>query len=156
MVVDSGGYGRVTIDAVGVDHRPRGGVRGHLRVRSGARRYDQCAGAGIQVVLRGLAVNGQGGDGGISVSNGSDVAIERCTSFQHGGSPASEAQLPLQPVRLSVADSVLSANQVGVSLQGASQHVTVVMLRTRIERSAVGDQRDQQCRRPRGRQCHLR
>ncbi len=133
VVVDSGGYGRVTIDKNIAITAPAGVYAG-ISVFAGANGVD-IAGAGIRVVLRGLAINGQGGDSGISVSNGSDVVIERCT-ISNMTVAGIEVQLPLQPLRLSVADSVLSANHVGVSLQGGAQRVTVVMLRTRIERSA--------------------
>ena len=133
VVVDSGGYGRVTINQSIAITAPAGVYAG-ISTFSGANGVD-IAGTGIQVTLRGLAINGQGGDSGIAIVNGSDVVIERCT-ISNMAVAGIEVQVPAQTLRLSVADSVLSANHVGVSLQGAAQHVTVAMVRTRIERSA--------------------
>ena len=132
IVLDSGGYGRVTIDKSVAINAPAGVYAG-ISVFSGANGVD-IAGSGIRVVLRGLAINGQGGDSGISISSGSDVVVDRCTISNLTGAGI-EVQLPSQPLRLSVSDSVLSMNQDGVNIQGGAQHVTAVMLRTRIERS---------------------
>lgn len=133
VVVDSGGYGRVTINTSVAITAPAGVYAG-ISVFSGTNGVD-IAGPGIRVVLRGLTINGQGGDSGISISSGNDVVVER-SAISNMTVAGVEVQAPTEPLRLSVADTVFTANQTGVNIQGGSQNVIAVLLRTRIERSA--------------------
>jgi hypothetical protein len=76
VVLDSGGYGRVTIDRSASIVAPPGVYAG-ISVFAGTNGVD-IATPGIKVMLRGLAINGQGGDKGINISNAGDVVVEGC------------------------------------------------------------------------------
>jgi hypothetical protein len=76
IVLDSAGYGRVTVDkSVTIAAPP--GIYGGLSVFSGTNGVD-IATPGVTVVLRGLTINGQGGTHGISMAAGSKLVIESC------------------------------------------------------------------------------
>lgn len=77
IVLDSGGYGQVTIDK-SVSIIAPDGVYAGITVPAGADGVD-VAGADIVVVLRGLTINGQGGNVGISFLQGRALHIDRCT-----------------------------------------------------------------------------
>jgi hypothetical protein len=76
VVLDSGGYGPVTIDkSISIVSPP--GVYAGISVFAGQYGVEVDT-AGIQVVLRGLTINGLGGSYGIVVTATSLVDIERC------------------------------------------------------------------------------
>jgi hypothetical protein len=74
IVLDSGGYGPVTIDRSVSIFAPAGVYAG-VSVFSGT--GITVDGAGIHVALQGLAINGQGGTTGIAVLHAARVSIER-------------------------------------------------------------------------------
>jgi hypothetical protein len=85
VVLGSAGYGRVTIDkSVTIAAPP--GVYAGITVFPGTNGVDIHT-FGVKVVLRGLTINGQGGDIGIDATSGSELAIENCAvtnMAQHG------------------------------------------------------------------------
>jgi hypothetical protein len=84
IVLDSAGYGNVTIDRpVAIIAPP--GVYAGISVFAGQDGVTVSAGAGDAVVLRGLTINGQGGDRGIVVNQAGRVAVQRCVVSNMGG-----------------------------------------------------------------------
>ncbi len=76
IVLDSAGYGPVTItQSVSIIAPP--GVYAGISVFSGIG-VTISAGATDKVVLRGITINGQGGDDGIRVNSGQEIHIEEC------------------------------------------------------------------------------
>ena len=73
MVLDSGGYGAVTVTQTVTILSPAGVYAG-ISVFGGTDGVTVCR-AGGQVVLRGLTINGQGGNNGIRVQAG-EVHVE--------------------------------------------------------------------------------
>ena len=77
VVLDSAGYGTVTVaKAVSIIAPP--GVYAGISVFAGQDGVTVNAGAGDKIVLRGLTINGQGGNRGIVVVAAGEVHIERC------------------------------------------------------------------------------
>jgi len=77
IVLDSAGYGPVTITQSVSIIAPLGIYAG-ISVFSGTG-VTITAGPADKVVLRGITVNGQGGDDGIRVNSGKEIHIEDCT-----------------------------------------------------------------------------
>jgi len=76
VVLDSAGYGTVVIDkSVSIVAPP--GVYAGISVFSGAGIMVN-PGIGGKVVLRGLTINGQGGDVGIWITGGDEIHVEKC------------------------------------------------------------------------------
>ena len=76
IVLDSGGYGSVTIgQSVSIIAPP--GVYAGVSVAAGDG-ITIAAGAAGEVTLRGLTINGQGGNRGIVVTSAAEVHIEQC------------------------------------------------------------------------------
>lgn len=75
IVLDSGGYGPVTIGKTITMTAPPG-CAGISAVSGGG---ITIAGANIQVTLRGLTIHGQGGNNGIVFSNGDSLIVGRVT-----------------------------------------------------------------------------
>jgi len=75
-VLDSGGYGAVTIAQSVSIVAPRGVYAG-ISVFGGDG-ITIAAGAGGKVTLRGLTINGQGGNRGIVVTSAAEVHVEQC------------------------------------------------------------------------------
>ena len=76
IVLDSGGYGAVTITQSVALIAPTGVYAG-ISVFPGADGVT-IATAGVNVVLRGLSINGQGGNNGISMTAGNSLTVENC------------------------------------------------------------------------------
>jgi hypothetical protein len=76
VVLDSGGYGAITVSQ-SVSIVAPAGVYAGISVLSGAGIVIN-AGASDKVVLRGLAINGQGGTTGIVFTAGGQLEIDRC------------------------------------------------------------------------------
>ena len=77
VVLDSAGYGPVTVTkAVSIVAPP--GVYAGISVFAGQDGVTVIAGATDKVALRGLSINGQGGNNGIVVAGGGQVHIEHC------------------------------------------------------------------------------
>jgi hypothetical protein len=83
VVLDSAGYGSVTVDkSVSIIAPP--GVYAGISVFSGSDGIDVNAGPSDKAVLRGLTINGQGGFSGIVVNQAAWVEIDRCTISNMG------------------------------------------------------------------------
>ena len=76
IVLDSGGYGGVTITQSVALIAPTGVYAG-ISVFPGADGVT-IATAGVNVVLRGLSINGQGGSNGINMTAGNRLTVENC------------------------------------------------------------------------------
>jgi len=76
IVLDSGGYGAVTITQSVALIAPTGVYAG-ISVFPGADGVT-IATAGVNVVLRGLSINGQGGNNGINMTAGNSLTVENC------------------------------------------------------------------------------
>ncbi len=84
VVLDSGGYGAVTITRSVALIAPAG-------VYAGISVFPNVNGVtiatpGINVVLRGLTINGQGGNDGINMTAGNRLSVENCVISNLGGS----------------------------------------------------------------------
>ncbi len=79
IVLDSGGYGRVTIDKAVSLIAPPGVYAGISAFATDNEGVRVAAGATDKVVLSGLTINGRGANTGISIVSGGEVNIERCT-----------------------------------------------------------------------------
>jgi parallel beta helix pectate lyase-like protein len=78
VVLDSGGYGKVTIDkAVSIIAPP--GVYAGISAFNFDDGVTIAAGANDKVVLSGLTINGLGGNIGILIQSGGEIHVERCT-----------------------------------------------------------------------------
>jgi hypothetical protein len=78
IVLKSGGYGKVTITTpVSIIAPP--GVYAGISVFPGEDGVTVSAGPGDKVVLRGLSINGQGGNNGIRITSGQQTHVEDCT-----------------------------------------------------------------------------
>jgi hypothetical protein len=114
VVLDSAGYGRVTIDkSVTITVPP--GIYGGMTVASGANGVD-IATPGVIVVLRGMSINGQGGTHGVNFQSGAKLVLENCTISNmagdglHASAPGAEVY---------AADSVFRNNANGIAATGA-------------------------------------
>jgi len=77
IVLDSGGYGRVTIDrSISIIAPP--GIYAGISVFTGTNGIDINT-PGVKVALRGLFINGQGGNFGINFLGGAELHIDACT-----------------------------------------------------------------------------
>jgi hypothetical protein len=76
IVLDSGGYGAVTITQSVALIAPTGVYAG-ISVFPGANGVT-IATPGVNVVLRGLTINGQGGNNGINMTAGNSLTVENC------------------------------------------------------------------------------
>ena len=76
IVLDSGGYGAVTITKSLALIAPTGVYAG-ISVFPGADGVT-IATPGVNVVLRGLSINGQGGNNGINMTAGNKLTVENC------------------------------------------------------------------------------
>jgi hypothetical protein len=121
VVLDSGGYGRVTIDrSVAIIAPP--GVYAGISVFSGTNGID-IATPGIQVTLHGLSINGQGGDNGIAIANAGEVRVDGCTIAGLGN-----RGILANAARLFLHDSLIRANGGDGLALGAEAHVDRVRL----------------------------
>jgi hypothetical protein len=131
IVLDSGGYGPVTITQSASIIAPLGVFAG-ISVFPGLDGVTVNAGPTGKVTLRGLTINGQGGNNGVHVVSGKEVQIEDCTLaglasngvYVQGGDAVHIKRIvargngqvgvsidtPPAPVMVTVTDSVLSSN----------------------------------------------
>jgi hypothetical protein len=111
IVVDSAGYGPVTIaQSVSIIAPP--GVHAGVTFTHGA--GIQIVGSGIAVALRGLSINGQGGDTGVAFIEGARLSIEGCeitnTSITGVGIGAPDSRVLIQ-------NTVIRDSHFGVSIE---------------------------------------
>ena len=126
IVLDSAGYGAVTITQ-SVSIIAHDGLYAGTSVFAGDG-ITVSAGPADKVILRGLTINGQGGNRGIVVTSGRNVYIEKCvvSGMNQQGIYVSGA------TTLSIEDSTLRGNALGgVTLTGTG--VAAMISRTTIE-----------------------
>ena len=112
IVLDSGGYGAVTITQSVALIAPTGVYAG-ISVFPGADGVT-IATAGVNVVLRGLSINGQGGNNGINMTAGNRLTVENCVISNLGQSGISVNTA----ATVRVTDSIVRDNGLnGITLQ---------------------------------------
>lgn len=120
VVLNSGGYGPVTIDKNVAITAPAGVYAG-ISVISSSTNGISIATAGVEVVLRGIAINNLADStNGILLSDGAKLTLERCsiTGFSSSGYSGLQVRTAAQ---VQVTDSFFQGNYNGVHLSnGAS------------------------------------
>ena len=129
IVLDSAGYGAVTIDK-SVSIIAPSGIYAGISVFTGS--GVTVATSGVKVLLRGLTINGQGGSIGIdfSAGGGAELVVEQCTIANMLVGGVSAANLSS---RIIVRDSVVRRNG-GHGIAVAEATVATID-RTRVERN---------------------
>ena len=126
VVLDSGGYGSVTIDRSLAISAPSGVYAG-ISATAGTTAVDIVSGA-TNVILRGLTINGQESNStGISIGTTSRVHIERCAISNIGGGITITA-----PAWVFIEDT--SLQQTG-GIFAENVHAFISINRVRLERS---------------------
>ena len=128
LAIDSSGYGKVTIDrSVSIIAAP--GVYAGIGVGSG--NGVTIATAGVDVVLRGLTITGQGGSSGINMSAGNSLIVQDCTirNFAPGNGLYVSAA-----ARVRLLDSLLQGNFSGARFLSGS---TVLVSGSRFIDNAI-------------------
>lgn len=118
IVLGSGGYGPVAIDkSVSVIAPP--GVYAGISFFSG---YGvQISTAGVEVVLRGLTINGMGGTHGIYMTAGASLSVENCVVKNAG----SNGLRVMTPAQVKLVDSLITDSAgMGALLMGAKALVS--------------------------------
>jgi hypothetical protein len=116
LAVDGSGYGPITINrSVSVIANP--GVFAGVGAFTGA--AITVAAPGINVTLRGLTINGQGGSYGVSMTNGTRLSIENCViaNFAVGSGAALSVTTP---ATVRIVDSIIRDNYYGVFIQNGA------------------------------------
>ena len=133
LAIDSSGYGKVTIDrSVAIIAAP--GVFAGIGVGAGGNATGvEIATAGVDVVLRGLTITGQGGAWGVTMSNGATLSIENCVISNFPASPGGAVFL-YATATVQVVDSLIRDNHYGLLAQNGA---TVDVFHTRF----LGNQR---------------
>jgi hypothetical protein len=128
VVLDSAGYGAVTIAKSISIVAPPGVYAGISAVFGDGITVD---GSAIDVALKGLAINGQGGDNGIAFTQGASLVVERCNI----------ANFALDGVRVDASGLVVVANSAvtgnGANGMGVYGDATVAVTQSRFELNSV-------------------
>ncbi|MBI3150401.1 MAG: right-handed parallel beta-helix repeat-containing protein [Betaproteobacteria bacterium] len=113
IVLSSGGYGPVTIDKSVSIIAPQGIFAG-ISVFTGI--GITIATAGVNVVLKGLSINGLGGFAGIAMTAGDSLVVQNCTisNFASDGLKVDAA------ARVRILDALLQANYYGAYITGGA------------------------------------
>jgi hypothetical protein len=132
VALDSAGYGPVTIGkSVAIVAPP--GVHAGVTAGSGQSGI-VIDGSGIDVTLRGLAINGQASSTGIEIVAASHVYIERCV-VAHAGNDGIRVALPLGSAgKVRIVDSTARANSNGVKVTSGN----VAVVDSRIDDNGAG------------------
>ena len=117
LAIDSSGYGKVTIDrSVSIIAAP--GVFAGVGVGAGGNATGiEIATAGVNVVLRGLSITGQGGNYGVNMTNGARLSVENCviSNFSTGTGVRVDTAANVR-----VIDSLFRDNQSGARFYGGA------------------------------------
>ena len=117
LAVDGSGYGTITIDrSVSIVANP--GVFAGVGVFGGATGVT-IATPGVTVTLRGLTINGQGGNVGVSMTSGTKLSIENCVIANFSGSTQTGVYVATAAT-VRVVNSVIRDNFYGLWLQGGA------------------------------------
>jgi hypothetical protein len=150
IVLDSAGYGPVTI-AQSISIIAPAGVYAGVTVASGS--GITVDGSGIVVVLRGLTINGQGGDWGIFFNQGTALTVEDCeianmirdgiiigavdsqarvknTVVRKNGLDGIRGEANSGSIRVTVANSLIADNGEGVGADAFGGSVDIVVARS--------------------------
>ncbi len=127
VVLDSGGYGAITVTKSIAFIAPSGVYAG-ISVFPGADGVT-IATPGINVILRGLTINGQGGLAGVSMTAGAGLAIENCViaNFATGNAVLVQGNFPVR-----ITDTLIRDNFNGIVLRAGARGT---IARTTILRS---------------------
>jgi hypothetical protein len=111
VAIDSGGYGTVTItQSISLIAAP--GAYAGISVFAGANGIN-IATAGVVVALKGLTINGMGGDYGINMTSGSSLTVENC-SFSNFGTFLKGGIHVVGAIGVRILNSVFRDNSWGV------------------------------------------
>jgi hypothetical protein len=113
VALDAAGYGAVTITkSVTLTANP--GFYAGISASTG--NAVTIATAGVEVVLRGLNINGVGATNGVSMTSGASLAVENCvvSNFSSNGVVVDG------PAKVRIVDSLVRDNNHGVRLQGGA------------------------------------
>jgi hypothetical protein len=131
IVLDSAGYGALTI-AKSISVVAPDGIYAGLTVASGGT-VVTIATAGIDVVLKGLTITGQGAGYGIQMTDGSSLHVERTTIAKFSSGTGLRVQTP---AKVNVIDSVIRDNATGIVI-GAGATVGVIDSKV-LSNSSIG------------------
>ena len=122
LAVDSSGYGKVEIDrSVSIIAAP--GVFAGIGVGAGGNAIGvKIATPGVDVVLRGLAITGQGGIYGINMDNGATLSVEDCVISGFSGNSYAGIRIDAA-AKVRVVDSLLRANTIGLFVMNGTVSV---------------------------------
>ena len=116
VAIDSGAYGAVTVTkSLAIISAP--GAYAGITVFSG--NGVTIATPGIRVVLRGLTINGLGGDKGVSMSNGDSLSIEDCVIANFWGS-GKRGIFVNAPAEVFIADTTIRNSTAGISISNGA------------------------------------
>ena len=114
VALDAAGYGPVTITkSVTITANP--GFYAGIAAPSGD--AVTIATTGVNVILRGLVINGTGGTNGVVMTNGNTLSIENCVISNFPGGSGVEVDVA---AKVRVVDSLIRENYYGVHLQGGA------------------------------------
>ena len=133
VVLDSGGYGAVTISQSIALVAPTGVYAGISVFPGGA--GITVATPGVNVVLRGLTINSQGGTAGISMTAGASLSIENCVVANFSGASQNGIFIGTT-AKVRIIDTLLRGNEYGLYLEGAP--VVVVSRATILDSGTAG------------------
>jgi hypothetical protein len=137
VALDSGGYGRFTVTkSVTVAAPP--GVYAGISVFSGTNGVDINT-AGVNVILRGLVINGQGGANGINFQSGDSLVVENCVinTMASAGILATAAGVNNDhPSKAQVVNTTISRNTTGIQLNGGP--ISLTLTRSAVVRNTDG------------------
>jgi hypothetical protein len=127
IVLDSGGYGPVTL-VQSITISAPAGIYAGISVFTGD--GVTINGSNIVVALRGLTINGQGGNNGVNVVNAAMVHVESCVIANMGN-----AGLRQVAGALEAKDTIVRNGAYGLYVQGPA---TATLDRVRVEGNATG------------------
>jgi hypothetical protein len=118
VVLDSAGFLTATISkSVSLTAPP--GVYVAISVLSAGTSGISITTPGVNVVLRGLIINGLGGDNGISMSGSGNLSIENCVISNFSGA-GQHGVLVNAAVSVRIVDTLMRDNDTGIQLQGGA------------------------------------
>ncbi|CAG9933552.1 right-handed parallel beta-helix repeat-containing protein [Candidatus Nitrotoga arctica] len=131
LALDSSGYGPVTLtQSVSLAAAP--GAYAGIAVFPGT--SGVTIGAGVSVVLRGLTINGLGGDNGILLSGISDLSIENCVISNFSGF-SQRGVLVNTAATVRMVNTLVRDNDTGIELQGGA---TATISKSKFLGNAIG------------------
>ena len=124
LAIDSSGFGKVVIDrSVSIVAAP--GVYAGIGVGAGGNATGvEIATPGVNVVLRGLTITGQGGNYGVRMTNGTKLAVENCV-ISNFLSPGQFGVLVSTAAGVYIADTLFRDNYNGIYLSSGATGTAV-------------------------------